>query len=348
MALGWAIIGAGMHPHQKVAPAIGLTPDAELIGVLSRDRGRADAFAETHKAKAGYSNIDDMLADSRIDAVFVSSPNALHMDHTIRAAQAGKHVLSEKPMATSVDDAVAMVKACQENSVNLGLGFELRFHPAHLLAKNLVSQDKLGRVRLIQGHWGRGERGEPEHLPRSGLRAWWEDPLAMGGGSVIMGLGVHVFDLVRFVMAQEITEVTAMTDGQTTAQPLEHIASIALRLEDGTIANVSCGRMLPDTLNNFTIYGTDGRFTGTATVWEARMGSAEVVSETVNQTEEWEFDYLANFVAELSDFHSALQQSREPTATGTDGLRSTEINSAVIESAKTGQITKIEHRSAPW
>ena len=55
MALGWAIIGAGMHPHQKVAPAISLTPDAELIGVLSRDQGRADAFAEVHKAKAGYS-----------------------------------------------------------------------------------------------------------------------------------------------------------------------------------------------------------------------------------------------------------------------------------------------------
>ena len=80
----------------------------------------------------------------------------------------------------------------------------------------------------------------------------------------------------------------------------------------------------------------------------ARMGSAEVVSETVNQTEKWEFDYLANFVSELSDFHSALQQSREPAATGTDGLRSTEINSAVIESAKTGRIVKIEHRSAPW
>ena len=343
MALGWAIIGAGMHPHQKVAPAIGLTPDAELIGVLSRDQGRADAFAETHGAKAGYSDLDDLLADSRIDAVFVSSPNAMHMDHTVRAAKAGKHVLSEKPMATSVDDAAAMVKACQENGVKLGLGFELRFHPAHLLAKDLVSQGKLGRVRLLQGHWGRGERGEPEHLPRSGLRGWWEDPVAMGGGSVIMGLGVHVFDLVRFVMEQEITEVNAMTDGQTDAQPLEHIASMALRLEDGTIANVSCGRMLPDTLNNFTVYGTDGRFTGTATVWEARMGSAEVVSETVNQTEEWEYDYLANFVAELSDFHSALKEDREPAATGTDGLRSTEVNSAVIESAKTGRAVKIEH-----
>jgi len=334
-----------MHPHQKVAPAIGLTPDAELIGVLSRDQGRADAFAETHWAKAGYSNLDDLLADSRIDAVFVSSPNAMHMEHTVQAARAGKHVLSEKPMATSVDDAAAMVKACQENGVNLGIGFELRFHPAHLLAKDLVSQGKLGRVRLLQGHWGRGERGEPEHLPRSGLRGWWEDPVAMGGGSVIMGLGVHVFDLVRFVMEQEITEVSAMTDGQTDAQPLEHIASMALRLEDGTIANVSCGRMLPDTLNNFTVYGTDGRFTGTATVWEARMGSAEVVSETVNQTEEWEYDYLANFVAELSDFHSALKEDREPAATGTDGLRSTEVNSAVIESAKTGRAVKIEHRT---
>ena len=345
MALGWAIIGAGMHPQQKLAPAIGLTPDAELIGVLSRDQGRADAFAETHGARVGYSNIDDLLADSRIDAVFVASPNSQHVEHTVRAAKAGKHVLSEKPMATSVDDAMTMVEVCQANDVKLGLGFELRFHPAHLLARDLVSRGTLGRIRLIQGHWGRGERGEPEHRPRSGLRGWWEDPAAMGGGSVIMGLGVHVFDLVRFVMQQEITEVSAMTDGQTEAQPLEHIASMSLRLEDGTIANISCGRMLPDTLNDFTVYGTDGRFTGRATVWEARMGDVEVVSETVNRTESWEYDYLANFVAELGDFHSALKEDREPAATGIDGLRSTEINSAVIQSAQTGRAVKIEHRT---
>ena len=344
MALGWAIIGAGMHPHQKLAPAIGLTPDADLIAVLSRDQGRADAFAEAHGAKVGYSNMDALLDDSRIDAVFVASPNASHVGHTVQAAEAGKHVLSEKPMATSVDDALTMVRACRANGVKLGLGFELRFHPAHLLARNLVSQGRLGRVRLIQGHWGRGERGEPEHLPRTGLRAWWEDPAAMGDGSVIMGLGVHVFDLVRFVMRQEITEVSAMTDGQTEAQPLEHIASMSLRLEDGTIANVSCGRMLPDTLNDFTIYGTDGRFTGRATVWEARMGDVEVVSETVNQIESWEYDYLANFTAELSDFHAALKEDREPAATGIDGLRSTEINSAVIRSAQTGRTVKIEHQ----
>jgi len=344
VALGWAIIGAGMHPHQKLAPAIGLTPDADLIAVLSRDQGRADAFAEAHGAKVGYSDMDALLGDSRIDAVFVASPNASHVGHTVQAAKAGKHVLSEKPMATSVDDALTMVRACRANGVKLGLGFELRFHPAHLLARDLVSQGKLGRVRLIQGHWGRGERGEPEHLPRTGLRAWWEDPAAVGGGSVIMGLGVHVFDLVRFVMQQEITEVSAMTDGQTEAQPLEHIASMSLRLEDGTIANISCGRMLPDTLNDFTIYGTDGRFTGRATVWEARMGDVEVVSETVNQTESWEYDYLANFIAELSDFHAALKEDREPAATGIDGLRSTEINSAVIQSAQTGRTVGIEHQ----
>ena len=75
------------------------------------------------------------------------------------------------------------------------------------------------------------------------------------------------------------------------------------------------------------------------------MGSVEVVSETVNQTESFEYDYLANFVAELTDFHSALKVDREPAATGLDGLRSTEINSAVIQSAKSGRVVKIGRRS---
>lgn len=342
MALGWGIIGPGSHSHLKIAPAISAGSEAELVAVYSRDQGRADSFAETHGAKAGYASLADLLGDSRVDAVFVASPNSLHAEHTLQAARAGKHVLAEKPMATTLEDAVAMVDTCRSNGVKLGLGFELRFHPAHTLARSLVADGALGRVRLVQGHWGRGERGEPEHLPRTGLRAWWESPELMGGGSVIAGLGVHVIDLMRFVLQQEVTEVVAMTDGQTKEQPLEHIASFSLRMQNGIIANISCGRMLPDTLNDFTIYGTDGRITGRATVWEARMGSAEVVSESINHAEEWDYDYLANFVAELEDFHRSVKDDMEPRATGLDGLRAAQVTSAVIESARTGRAVKIE------
>ena len=321
-----------------------LADDARLVAVYGRDQGRADAFAEKHGADAAYSDLDSLLADSRVDALFVASPNHLHAPQTIKAAAAGKHVLSEKPMANSVTDAAAMVSACRDHGVKLGLGFELRFHPAHLWARKIIDGGTIGRIRLAHGQWGRGNRGEPEHLPRTGLREWWETPQLIGDASVLVGLGVHVFDLFRFLLREEVVEVVALTDGQTTHQPLEHIATIALRMSGGTVAQVMCGRMLPDTQNDLALYGSDGRFATKETVWEARLGRAEVVSATVNDNEAYEYDYLANFVAELNDFRDALESDRDPSATGEDGLKATQITAAAIESAKTGKVVKVQDR----
>ncbi len=341
MPLGWAIAGIGSHADLKIAPAMKLAQDSRLVAVYSRDQGRADAFAEKHGADAGYSSLNAMLKDSRVEAVFVASPNYLHASQTIKAASSGKHVLAEKPMANSVTDAAAMIDACRDHGVALGLGFELRFHPAHLWARQLIDTGAIGRIRLAHGQWGRGNRGEPEHLPRVGLRQWWETPELIGEASVLVGLGVHVFDLMRFLLREEVVEVVAMSDGQTDHQPLEHIASIALRMTNGIIAQVMCGRMLPDTQNNLALYGSDGRIATKETIWEARLGRAEVVSATVNQSESYEYDYLANFVAELEDFHDALEHDRSPSATGDDGLKAARVTAAAIESAKTGKAVKI-------
>ena len=341
MPLGWGIVGIGSHADLKIAPAMKLAEGARLVGVCSRDQGRADGFAEAHGADAAYSDLDLLLGDSRVDAVFVSSPNYLHAKQTIKAAAAGKHVLAEKPMATTVSDAAAMVDVCRDHGVTLGMGFELRFHPAHLWARSLLNGGAIGKIRLAHGQWGRGNRGEPEHLPRTGLRGWWETPELIGDASVLVGLGVHVFDLMRFLLREEVVEVTTMTDGQTERQPLEHIATIALRMSSGTIAQVMCGRMLPDTQNDLALYGSDGRFSTKETIWEARLGRAEVVSGSRNESESYEYDYLANFVAELEDFHSALDSGRPPSATGEDGLEAARVTAAAIDSAKTGRTVKI-------
>ena len=344
MSLGWGIIGIGSHADLKIAPAMKLAEDARLVAVYSRDQDRADAFAEKHGADAAYGDLDSLLAGSRIDAVFVASPNHLHAPQTIRAAAAGKHVLAEKPMANTVTDAAAMVSACRDHGVKLGMGFELRFHPAHLWAHQLIEDGAIGRIRLAHGQWGRGNRGEPEHLPRSGLREWWETPELIGDASVLVGLGVHVFDLFRFLLREEVVEVVAMTDGQTTRQPLEHIATIALRMSGGAIAQVMCGRMLPDTQNDLALYGSDGRFATKETIWEARLGRAELVSASANDVETYDYDYLANFVAELNDFRDALESDRDPSATGDDGLHATQITAAAIESAKTGKVVKLQEK----
>src|SRR5687768_12114499 len=108
VTLGWGIVSTGRHADHKIAPAINAAPHARLVAVCSRDQGRADAFAERHGAMAAYDSIEAMLQDARVEAVFIVSPNALHATQAVQAAQAGKHVLTEKPMATTIEDAMAM------------------------------------------------------------------------------------------------------------------------------------------------------------------------------------------------------------------------------------------------
>jgi len=342
LALGWAIISTGLHPEHKIAPAITAASDSELVAVYSRDRSRAEEFAQRHGASAAYDSLDDLLQDSRVDAVFVSSPNALHAAQTIQAAQAGKQVLSEKPMATTLADSVAMIQASRKAGVKLGVGFNLRQHPGHIKAKQLIAQGALGRVTLAQGQWGFGVRGQGPPPPRTGLRQWWDQPELIGDASTMMGTGVHVVDILRFMLGQEVTEVAAITDGQTSEQPLEQLAAISLRFSGGTIGTVCCGRVLPDSKNDFNIYGSDGRISGRATLWEAQQGRVEIVSETVSHIGVCPSDFLGNYTAEIEDFQRAIESDTEPAATGVDGLRLVEVTLAMIESARTGRTVKIQ------
>jgi predicted dehydrogenase len=112
LAIGWGIISTGRHPDLKVVPAMKLADNTRVAAVYSRSMERAEAFALKHGIPRAYDSLDDLLKDSGVDAVFIASPNFLHAEYTIKAAEAGKHILVEKPMATSVAEAVDMVRTC--------------------------------------------------------------------------------------------------------------------------------------------------------------------------------------------------------------------------------------------
>jgi 1,5-anhydro-D-fructose reductase (1,5-anhydro-D-mannitol-forming) len=341
MGLRWALVGTGLHPDLKIAPALKQVPGAELTAVYSRDQGRAEAFAHKHGATAAYADLDALLRDASVDAVFISSPNALHASQTIAAAKAGKQVLVEKPMATTREDAAAMVEACRVAGVKLGVGYHLRQHPGHIEARRLVESGALGTIALAQGQWGFGTRGQDQPPRRTGLREWWGEPELIGGASAMMGTGVHVVDLLRFVLSKEIVEVAAITDGQTEEKPLENLVTLLLRFEGGTLATVTSGRRIPDSRNDLTLYGSNGRIIVAESLWEGRQGRLEVSSESVNDTQSYEGDPLANYIDQFLDFEAAVADDREPAATGIDGLRVVEVTLAMIESARSKRVVTI-------
>jgi len=343
MTIGWGIVSTGRHPDLKIVPAMKRAEGTRLIGVCSRDRGRAEAFAEKHGISAAYDSLADLLKNPEVHAVFIASPNSLHALHTKMAAEAGKHILVEKPMSVNVSEAWEMVRACRRSGVKLGVGFHLRHHPGHLRARQLIGEGILGTITLAQAQFCfPDKRGVVDLPPRPALSRWWEDPSLTGGAYSIMGMGVHALDLLHSLLARPITEVAAITDGQTAQQPLENIAAIALRFAGGTVGTVCCGRRVPDTRNDAVIYGTGGRVWLKDTLYEPLKGGLEVVSDSVNLEEPYAGDLLSLYQLEIEAFQRAIQRNEEFEASGMDGLRAVQAASAIIESASTGRTVKIE------
>jgi 1,5-anhydro-D-fructose reductase (1,5-anhydro-D-mannitol-forming) len=343
MTIGWGIIGIGRHPDLKVVPAMKSAAETALIAAFSRDRGRADAFARKHDLQAAYDSLQDLLRDPRVDAVYISSPNFLHAPHTKMAAEAGKHVLVEKPMALNVKDALEMVHVCRHNGVKLGVGFQLRHHPGHRKARGLIQDGVLGLITLVQGQFFFPDpRGMVELPRRTELSEWWDKPEMVGWSYSIMGMGVHVIDLLQFLSGDSILEVAAMTNGQTAVKPLDDIAAIVLRFKNGVIGTACCGRRVPDSENDAMIYGTDGRIALRDTLRETFGGTLEATSSTVNLEEAYEKDPLSLYKRQVEAFNRAVQKDEDLDASGVDGLRIVQITSAIIEAASTGRSVKID------
>ena len=343
MSIGWGVIGIGRHPDLKVVPAMKSAAETRLIAAFSRDRGRADAFARKHNFQAAYDSLQDLFNDPRIDAVYISSPNFLHASHTKMAAEAGKHILVEKPMALNVKDALEMVHVCGHNGVKLGVGFQLRHHPGHRKARELIQEGILGRTTLVQGQFFYPDpRGMVELPKRTELSEWWDRPEMVGWSYSIMGMGVHIVDLLQFLLGNPIVEVAAMTNGQTASQPLDDLAAIALRFQNGVIGTACCGRRVPDSENDAMVYGIDGRIALRDTIRETFGGKLEVISSTVNLEEPYEKNPLALYKRQVEAFNRAVENDEDFDASGVDGLRIVQITSAIIEAASTGRSVKID------
>lgn len=341
MSIGWAIVSTGRHPDLKMTPAINAARDTRVSAVVSRDIGRAQAFAAKHNVANAYDDFDAMLRNSNVQVVYLASPNALHAEQAIKAALAGKHVLCEKPMTTTLRDAHQMVEAAARHNVKLGVGFHLRSHPAHQQLREIVARGSLGVIALAQAQWGGGPRGQVVPPPRPPLQQWWEDPELAGAGG-FMGTGVHAVDLLRFVLNDEVVEVSALTDGQREEQPLEHLATLLLRFKSGALATAVSSRRLPDSLNDIVIYGSNGRGGVHGSLTVDLTGKLDIASTSLTTTHTYEPpDPLALYTMQVEAMNRAVQGRGEPLATGYDGLKVVEITLAMVESARTGKLVRI-------
>jgi 1,5-anhydro-D-fructose reductase (1,5-anhydro-D-mannitol-forming) len=333
-SFGWGLIGTGRHADRLVAPAIYQSSTGRLIAVLSRDMQRARMFAERHGHPSTYDDLDALLEDPRIHAVFICSPNNVHKEQVVRAARAGKHVLCEKPLATTVDDCLMMIEACRQAGVKLGVGFHLRHNPAHILAKEMIASGAIGELLFAEIQYmhvtagAEGKRQSP---------AWRMDPDSAGGGSFV-GTGVHAVDLLRFVLEREITHVFALADASWYVSRRERLMQVSLLMEGQRVGSLSAGN-LRYPANELVLYGELATLRCSGSIGNFGGGRIELISDQgVHKTE---VDPCDVYVREVDSFADSVQAGIEPNASGYDGLQVVKVTSGVYESLRSRSLVAL-------
>lgn len=322
------------HLHvDAYAPLLQAMPGVELLGLADDDPGRAAAFAARHGLRA-FDSYEALLAAGP-DAVVVCSENNRHRAHVERAAAAGAHVLCEKPLATSVDDARAMVAACRAAGVTLMTAFPMRFSTPLLEVKAQLDAGELGRVLCASGV----NQGE---LPKR-HRAWFVDAELAGGGAV-MDHTVHLADILRWYLGREVVEVYAQTNSILYAgeAAVETGGLLMLTFEGGVFATVDCSWSRPPG------YPTWGGL-GLELVTERGAVRVDAFRQVLGRYsgagglawEPWGSDANA---AMLAGFVEALRAGAPPPVSGEDGLRALEVVAAAYESARSGRPVRLQHQ----
>jgi predicted dehydrogenase len=302
-------------------------PGVELIGLADEDEEQGRTFTRAHGVP--YLGDRDALLGERPDAVVVTSPNAHHRADVEGLAAAGIGILCEKPLATTVDDAVAIVRACRAGGVPLMTAFPMRFSPPLLAVAGDVRDGTIGRVCAVASV----NQGE---LP-SRHRAWFVDPELCGGGAV-MDHTVHVIDLLRWMLEREVTEVWAATNRILHADRVAQVETGGLILVHfgDVIVTIDCSWSRPDSYPTWG--GLAFEFVGERGVLEVdafrQRFTLHEAGEAHARWVYWGSDPNAGMLAAFID---AVREASEPPISGVDGLRAVEVVAAAYASAASGE-----------
>jgi predicted dehydrogenase len=243
--LRWGIVSSAKIAREKVIPGLQRADNCEVVAIGSRDRQAADDVAERWGIPSAYGAYEDVLADPRVDAVYVPVPNHLHARWTIAAAEAGKHVLCEKPLALTADEAQTMVEVCERTGVAFMEAFMYRLHPSWERTRELVADGTIGELVAVDS-WFSYFNDDPANIRN----------IPEVGGGALMDIGCYLIDLSRMLFGAE----PAVVAGRQRRDPVQHVDTTTgalLGFESG-VATLTCSsRAKPD--QYVTIHGTDGR-----------------------------------------------------------------------------------------
>jgi predicted dehydrogenase len=324
----YAVVGLGHIAQVAVLPAFAHTQNSELTALVSNDPEKLEKLGRKYKVKArfSYDQYDECLASGVVDAVYIALPNHLHREYSVRAAEAGVHVLCEKPMAVTEDDCLAMIHAADEHNVKLMVAYRLHFEEANLKAIDIVQGGRLGEPRLFDSVFTMTVKEGDIRL----------NPRELGGGT-LYDIGVYCINAVRNLFGAEPMEVVAFSAncGDQRFLECEETTSAILRFPGKErLAAFTCSFGAAD-VSNYRVVGSRGDL-----VMDPAYEYAGELKQrlTINgRSRERTFAKRDQFAPELISFSECIQTGAAPEPSGWEGLADVRVVRALYRSADTGQ-----------
>lgn len=316
---------AHMHAYSYAA-GLKEIPGVELVGIFDDDRERGLKAAEQYDA-VYYNNQSDFL-EAGMDAVIICSENNRHKEMVLKAAAAKKHILVEKPIATTVEDAEEMIRVCEENRVILQVAFSVRFNTPIRQLKQMIDEGKLGKIIAFRTT----NRGQNPG-------GWFIEKEQSGGGAVLDHT-VHMVDIMRWYTGKEISEVYGIVDSYFHNIDIDDAGILTLEFENGIIATHDAS------WSKFYAYPTWGDVT-IEVIGSKQTIRVDALKEhyqmyTSGKKPLKHVPFGNNMDFDLvKDFIECVQQNRNPSITGYDGLKALEVALAAYQSSDEGKAIKL-------
>jgi UDP-N-acetylglucosamine 3-dehydrogenase len=345
MPVRYGIVGCGAIAQRRHIPECINNAKSELGAMCDPNLERIEAINKAYGGPAKcYTDYAEMLKDATLDAIIVSGPNSLHARQSIDALQAGKHVLCEKPMATSREDAKAMIAAAEKAGKYLMIGLNQRLMPPHRRAKEILDSGRLGRVIAFRTAF---QHPGPEGWSVDGGTSWFFQK-----GSAFMGvtgdLGVHKADLMRWLLGQEFVEVGGFISTLDKKGPdgklidLDDNAFLKLKTDKGVLGSMILSWTNYGPEENYTILfcengvlsiGTDPTY---GVVVDYRNGEKDLhkLGEISTNTKQVPSGIIDSFT-------ESILSKKPPAIDGMEGYKSLDVILCAMDAAKAGKVVKI-------
>lgn len=308
--LGWALIGASTIAREYMVDAIRGAGD-EPLWVISQNRDHAAKFSADCRILHHTTSLADALADPNVDAVYVSSANSRHHDQVMAAAAARKHVLCDKPLATTRSDAAAMVAACRSAGVVLAVNHHLRASAIHRRMRQMISDGVIGKVRSMSVlHAG---------LLREILQTWRITD--RNEGAIYLDLSVHDIDLARFLLQQEPVSVMGMGGAvDLGGADIHDHALYIMRMNGGAFLQAQESFVTPAVESQVLVLGSTGMLAAQGTL--AQRAGGTLLHRRLGEVATIEVPQVDLYLETIRSFRAAIDGKGSPLASGEDGLLS--------------------------